>query len=132
VATGATASARADKVVSLDTVRRTVGYRETPGLWADSNIHYLSFDASLDVAAALEDVTLAPALNAAPGRGAEEKDTSARAALVAFTNSQTGATNPQRQGLSSAILDGLSPLNVINPIPGDNVYSPLWDVHLAT
>ena len=38
--------------------------------------------------------------------------------LVAFTNGATGAANPQRQGLSSAIKDGLSPLNVAANFPG--------------
>ena len=122
----------ADKVVSLNTAQHTVGFRETEGRWEGDVIHYLSFDASLDVAAALEDATFAPAMNAAPGLGSQSPETSARAALAAFTNGQTGAANPQRQGLSSAILDGLSPLNVIDPIPGDDTYSPLWDVHLAT
>ena len=122
----------ADKVVSLNTAQGTVGFRETEGRWADQVIHYLSFDASLDVAAALEDATFAPAMNAAPGLGVDDPHISARAPLAAFTNGQTGANNPQRQGLSSAILDGLSPLNVIDPIPGDDTYSPLWDIHLAT
>lgn len=122
----------ADKVTFLDTVGRSVGFRETEGRWADHVIHYLSFDASLDVAAALEDATFAPAMNAAPGQGVDDPHVSARAALAAFTNGQTGANNPQRQGLSSAIIDHLSPLNVIDPIPGDDTYSPLWDIHLAT
>jgi hypothetical protein len=75
---------------------------------------------------------LAPALNAAPGLGSDdENDASARAALVAFANGQLGAMNPQRQGLNSAILDGLSPLNVVNVAPGESTYSPLWDVRMA-
>ncbi len=46
-------------------------------------------------------------------------------------NGQTGADNPQRQGLNSAILDGLSPLNVLAWNPSQGRYSPLWDVHLT-
>ena len=57
---------------------------------------------------------------------------SARASLAAFTNGQTGAANPQRQGLNSALLDGLDPLNVLAWTPNQGRYSPLWDVHLAT
>jgi hypothetical protein len=132
VATGTNASARANKVAWLDITSRMVGYRETPGLLANNAVHYLSFEASIEVAAALEDVTFAPALNAAPGLGSvDEDDASTRATLVAFANGQLGAMNPQRQGLNSAILDGLSPLNVVNVAPGESTYSPLWDVRMA-
>jgi hypothetical protein len=132
VATGATASAKANKVAWLDLPSHTVGYRETPGLLSNNDVHYLSFEASIEVAAALEDVTFAPALNSAPGFGSDdEDDTSARAALIAFANGQLDAMNPQRQGLNSAILDGLSPLNVVNVAPGSSIYSPLWDVRMA-
>ena len=48
-----------------------------------------------------------------------------------FTNGQTGLDNPERQGLSSAILDGASPLNVVNSTPRNSRYSPIWDVHAA-
>jgi hypothetical protein len=54
---------------------------------------------------------------------------------VAFTNGQTGTDNPQRQGLSSALLDGLSPLNILHEVPernpGPMPYSPLWEPRLA-
>src|SRR5712664_2768524 len=56
---------------------------------------------------------------------------SSRAFLAAFINGQTGANNPQRQGLNSALLDGLDPLNVLFWNPSQGLYSPLWDVHLA-
>jgi len=82
------------------------------------------------VAATLENVTLAPALNFAPTLDNDGTDSS-RASLAAFVNGQTGAANPQRQGLNSAILDGLSPLNVLRWNPSQGRYSPLWDVHLT-
>ncbi|MCK7497440.1 MAG: hypothetical protein MZW92_46595 [Comamonadaceae bacterium] len=67
----------------------------------------------------LENVTYAPRLNAAPFAGGDGTD-SARASLAAFVNGQTGAANPQRQGLNSAMLDGLDPLNVLawTSVPG--------------
>ena len=73
---------------------------------------------------------LAPRLNAAPFAGGDGTD-SARASLAAFVNGQTGAANPQRQGLNSALLDGLDPLNVLAWNPSQGRYSPLWDVHPA-
>ncbi len=57
--------------------------------------------------------------------------------MIALTNGQTGLANPQRQGLSSAIVDGVLPLNILKEIPegqadpGFPAYSPLWDIHLA-
>jgi hypothetical protein len=126
----ANASGQADKVVAIDTAHGTVTYRETNGFARGKPVKYVSTESSLDVAAALEDVTYAPALNAAPFAGGDGTD-SARASLAAFVNGATGATNPQRQGLNSAILDGLDPLNILAWAPNQGRYSPLWDVHLA-
>ena len=123
-------SGRADKALALDAAARRVLYRETNGFQGDSAVRYVSTDASSELAAALEDVTYAPALNAAPAPGADGTD-AARASLAAFVNGQTGAGNPNRQGLNSALLDGLDPLNVLRWAPNQGRYSPLWDVHPA-
>jgi hypothetical protein len=120
----------ADKVVSIDTQNRRVTYRETNGFSRGNPVRYVSTDASDALAAALEDVTLATALNAAPFAGGDDTD-SARASLAAFVNGQTGRNNPQRQGLNSAVADGLDPLNLLAWMPNQGRYSPLWDVHLA-
>lgn len=120
----------ADKVVGLDTRQGLVRYRLTDGFARTKPVVYASTDASDPVAAALEGVTYAPALNAAPSPG-DDSTGSARASLAAFTNGQTGAGNPQRQGLNSALLDGLDPLNVLAWLPSQGRYSPLWDVHLT-
>jgi hypothetical protein len=124
------ASGQADKVVTLNTTNNTVKYRETAGFQGGKAVKYVSTDSSSPVAAALEGVTFAPALDAAPFVGGDGTD-SARAALAAFVNGQTGANNPQRQGLNSALLDGLDPLNVLAWNPSQGRYSPLWDVHLT-
>ena len=120
----------ADKVVAIDTARGTVRYRETEGFSRDNPVTYASTEATDPLAAALEDVTLAPALNAAPFPGGDGTDSS-RASLAAFVNGQTGAGNPQRQGLNSAVADGLDPLNLLAWTPNQGRYSPLWDVHLS-
>jgi hypothetical protein len=45
---------------------------------------------------------------------------------------QAGATNPNRQGINSALLDGLDPLNILHKAPQDQPeYSPLWDIHFV-
>jgi len=126
----ANASGQADKIVTLDTVRGRVVYRETEGFANGSKVFYMSTDSSNPVAATLENVTFAPQLDFVPFVGNDETD-SARASLAAFVNGQTGATNPQRQGLNSALLDGLDPRNILRWTPNQGRYSPMWDVHLA-
>jgi hypothetical protein len=133
----ANASGVADRVVSMSPF--TVSYRETDGCYDDESVHYASFDSSDPTAAAIEDATYTPSLNAAPAPGCADAavvaPTCARESLIAFTNGQTGLTNLQRQGLSAAVLDGHSPLNILKEIPEPNSqfdYSPAWDIHLAT
>ena len=137
---------QADKVIAFDLAHGQVIYKETEGRYDHRVVHYVSFDASNPVAAALEDVTYAPNLDAAPQAGCSDPGAGAQAcareALIAFTNGQTTfpstIPNPNRQGLSSAMLDGQDPLNILEEIPegqadpGFPAYSPLWDIHLAT
>ena len=126
----ANSSGQADKVVSIDAIGNTVTYRETNGFQGGDPVKYMSFDASNPVAATLENVTFAPALDSLPTLN-DDSTASSRATLIGFVNGQTGATNPQRQGLSSAILDGLDPLNLLRWNPSQGRYSPMWDVNLA-
>jgi hypothetical protein len=123
---------RADKITAINTTsaKPSVTYLLTDGFARGEAVHYVSTDASDPAVATLENSTFAPALNAAPFAGGDGTD-SARATLVAFVNGQTGAANPQRQGLNSALLDGLDPLNVLAWKPNQGRYSPLWDVHPA-
>jgi hypothetical protein len=130
-------SGQADKIVSIGP--RTVSYRETDGCYDNESVHYASFDASDPGAATIEDVTYAPALDAAPSAGCADAAVApsncSRESLIAFTNGQTGARNVDRQGLGAAILDGPPPLNILQEIPEQKSqfdYSPLWDVHLET
>jgi hypothetical protein len=127
----ANATGRADKVTSLDPEGGTVRYELTDGFARGNPVVYASTDSSSEVAAALEDVTFAPALDAAPFAGGDGTD-SARASLAAFTNGRTGVGDPERQGLNSALLGEGSPLNVLAWTPNQGRYSPLWDVHLST
>ncbi|HEY7125959.1 MAG TPA: hypothetical protein VH540_18540 [Ktedonobacterales bacterium] len=128
----ANTTGQADKIVSLDLDDMKVTYRETMGFYEDKQVHYVSFDSSSPVASAIEDVTYAPALGMAPGEDNEDASVSAREELIAFVNGPTGAANPNRQGLNSALLDGMDPLNLLHKAPQDVPdYSPLWDVHFA-
>ena len=122
---------RADKVRGVDMTARRVQYAETEGRHEHKTVYYMSFEANDPVAATVEDVTWAPALSASP--------TASRERLAAFTNGQTGAANPNRQGLNSTVVDNnLDPLNILNETPvlflgiGSLAYSPLWDVRAET
>ena len=132
----ANSSGRADKIVSR--TRHSVQYSETDGCYDNESVHYVSFDASNPVAAAIEDVTYAPNLNAVPSAGCADPNGArpcGRESLIAFTNGRTGRHNPQRQGLNAAILDRLSPLNLLKEVPHPGAlfdYSPMWDIHLET
>ena len=119
-----------DKVARLDAAKGTVDLRLTDGFARGERVMYLSTDATVEPVAALEGATVAPALDAAPAVGQDGTD-QARASLAAFVNGPTGATNPQRQGLNSALLGEGDPLNVLAWQPNQGRYSPLWDVHLT-
>ncbi len=134
----------ADKVKSVDAVNNTVSYEETNGCYEDLSVHYASFDSSAFGPAAVEDVTYAPALGSVPFVECGTNDINvegpfinpgcARESLIAFINGQTGKDNIQRQGLNAAILDGESPLNILEDVPnngGQFNYSPMWDIHLV-
>lgn len=120
----------ADKALRVDTGNGTVDYVESSGFANGRAVKYISTDSSDPGAAALENSTYSPALNAAPFAGGDGTESS-RATLVAFVNGQTGAGNLQRQGLNSALLDALDPLNLLFWAPNQGRYSPLWDVHPA-
>jgi hypothetical protein len=111
----------APKVKAL--VNGSVTLDLTPGFANGRRIVYISTDASDPLAATLENVPYVPSLAKVPD--------STLIDLVAFTNGQTGATNPQRQGLTSAIADGQAPLNIAANAPDSPAYSPLWAVNLA-
>lgn len=124
-----------DRVVSIDFAGRRVTLALVPGFYHGKDILYISTEASDRGVAALERSTFAPNLNAAPGLGSNDPNTSARAAIVPIVNGATGVSNPERQGLQSALLGEGAPLNITEEHPNNRgevpLYSPLWDVHPA-
>ncbi|MBA2720116.1 MAG: hypothetical protein H0U52_12900 [Chloroflexi bacterium] len=98
---------------------------------------YISTEASDPVVAALDNGTFAPALSTV-GVGSDDGAFSAVERLFPIANGPTGADNPQRQGLNSALSDKgadgkpLPPLHVIGGLPTLALdYSPLWDLNLG-
>lgn len=124
-----------DKVISIDFLAGRVTLRMTQGIYHGKDILYVSTDASDPGAAAVEEATFAPNLNAAPGIATRDPRVSARSAIIPIVNGATGVDNPERQGLSSAILGEGDPLNITEIHPRNRgeivMYSPLWDVHPA-
>lgn len=117
-----------DSLLSFDLASRRVVMDGFFGFYDGKEIFYLKLDASMAELAAIEASTFAPNLNAAPGIGSDDPDTSAREAIIPAVNGPRGVGNPERQGLESALLGEGDPLNIIQEEPGDEDYSPVWDV----
>ena len=120
-----------DKVVSICPSEGTVTIKLTSGFSFARPVLYLSTDASVPLAAALESATVAPKLlNITTGH--DDSAFSAVERLFLFANGPTGKGNPQRQGLNSTLMGEGSPLNVLGGIPTIATdYSPLWDLNLG-
>lgn len=125
------ASGQHDAIVAIDVAARWVTLDTLNGFYEGNRVQYLHQEASVELVAALEGSTWAPNLDAAPGLASFDRDTSARAAIIPIVNGQLGPDNPQRQGLQSAVLEMLDPLNVTQVVPEDNDYTPIWDVSPA-
>ncbi len=98
---------------------------------------YISTEASDEMVAALDKGTFAPAIGDI-ATGGDDGAFSAVERLFPIANGPTGADNPQRQGLNSALsdMDGsgqpLPPVHVIGGLPTIALdYSPMWDLNLA-
>jgi hypothetical protein len=108
--------------------------------WQGGDRRYYHFvtDSSDAGAATIEQGVYTPRLAKLPRFGASRP--SDRSALLGFSpnaNGEVGANNPERQGLSSTIVDGdRDPVNVF-PLDPDNDkriannYSPMWDAHIS-
>ncbi len=128
------------------------------GREAGQTIFYLSTESSDRVGATLERAVFVPALAKAALQGADDFLGSARERIFIFTNGQTGADNPEAQGLGHLIMDGRNDedaslankalldtlankdgdtLNVLGDFPSladprhANAYSPLWDAQVG-
>ena len=125
----------ADRVLAIDTVKKTVTILLSHGFFNGSEVVYLSTDASDPGVAAIERATYTK--NLASSSPASESP------IIAVANGQTGKNNPQAQGLAHVALDeqlssdATAPdsaafgaaLNVLATFaagPGATAYTPLW------
>lgn len=117
-----------DAIESIDYAARKVTLDTLNGFYEGKRVQYLHQEASVELVAALEGSTWAPNLDAAPGLASFDRNRSARAAIIPIVNGPRGVDNPERQGLQSAVGGEGDPLNITQVVPGDNDYSPIWDV----
>ena len=127
-----------DRLISIDKARRTVTLQLLDGFQGGDQFYYhLVTDSSDPVAATIELGVYAPRLAKLPRFG--ESAVFDESALLGFSpnvNGETGADNPERQGLNSTIVDDdRDPINVFPLDPANdqryyNNYSPMWDAHL--
>lgn len=107
----------------------------TTGFSFGRPVLYLSTEASVELAAALEGATRAPGLQDVRVGGDDGAFSAVERIFVTINGPQNlvpGEVNPQRQGLNSAIVDKASPLNVLGGSPTlATDYSPLWDMNLG-
>lgn len=121
----ANSTGKNDSVLSVDAAKDSVTLAAFTGFGDGQKILYIRTEGSVELLAAVEGTTLAPSLNSLPGL-ASSSDSSPREAIVPIINGER--TGPNRQGLESALLGGGSPLNVVESLPGNPSYSPIWDV----
>jgi hypothetical protein len=127
-----------DRMISMNREQGWIQLEILDGFQGGDQFYYhLVTDASDPGPATIEKGVYAPRLANLPTFGLSmPEDESALLAFSPVANGETGATNPNRQGLNSTIVDNdRDPINVF-PIDPDNNrrfnnnYSPLWDAHI--
>jgi hypothetical protein len=121
-----------DAVQAIDPINMTVTLALVNGFSFGRPVWYISMDASIPLAAAIEHNTYAPLM----GKLLLGNDDSAGSPIERIfiaTNGTEGCDNPQRQGLSADLNDGHRPNNTLGGIPTIALdYSPAWDANLYT
>lgn len=124
-----------DRATAISPARRTVTFATSPATSAGRAVLFVSLDSNSALVSALEATTYAPRLSGLPV-GTGNRPGSAVSANYVVTNGPTGSTNPQRQGLDSALSDpGAHVLDVFATVPGivaGDSYSPMWDLQVST
>jgi hypothetical protein len=128
-----------DRLVAVDLKGRTVTMSILDGVQGGKQYFYhLVTDASIPIAAVLEKGVYAPTLGKIPAFGkSEPTDDSALLGFSPVLNGRTDKGSGEDQGFSTALANGIDPINVFpvgpendNPAKTNN-YSPLWDAHVS-
>lgn len=124
-----------DRATAISPARRTVTFATSPATAAGRAVLFISLDSNSPLVSALEATTYAPRLSGLPV-GTGNRPGSAVSANYVVTNGPTGAGNPLKQGLDSALSDpGAQVLDVFGTVPGvvaGDSYSPMWDLQVST
>jgi hypothetical protein len=121
-----------DQVVAIDPANMTVTVNLINGFSFGRPVWYVSMDASIPLAAAIEHNTYAPLMGSLV-LGHDDGFSSPVERIFIATNGpeNESCNNPLRQGLSADLADGYRPNNVLGGIPTIALdYSPAWDAQL--
>lgn len=121
-----------DQVIAIDPANRIVTLSLINGFSFGKPVFYISTEASDPTVSAIEGNTFAPRLRRIEV-GIDDISRSAVERIFIATNGafEGGCDNPQRQGVSAAILDGHRPNNTFGGVPTTaRDYSPVWDANL--
>jgi hypothetical protein len=121
-----------DQVVAIDPVNMTVTLNLINGFSFGRPVWYISMDASIPLAAAVEHNTYAPLMDNLLLGTDDSFASPIERIFIATNGAEDGScNNPQRQGLSADLADGYRPNNTLGGIPTIALdYSPAWDANL--
>jgi hypothetical protein len=121
-----------DEVLAIDPVNMTVTIQLINGFSFGRPVWYMSMDASIPLAAAIEHNTYAPLMAALHLGDDDSFNSPIERIFIATNGAEDGqCNNPLRQGLSADLADGHRPNNTLGGIPTLALdYSPAWDANL--
>jgi hypothetical protein len=121
-----------DQVVAINPSQMTVTLNLINGFSFGRPVWYLSTDASIPLAAAIEHNTFAPLMQRILLGHDDSFGSPVERIFIATNGPEDGSCdNPLRQGLSADLADGYRPNNVLGGIPTIALdYSPAWDAQL--
>jgi hypothetical protein len=121
-----------DQVVAIDPSNMTVTLNLINGFSFGRPVWYVSMDASIPLAAAVEHNTYAPLMSKLVLGHDDSFGSPVERIFIATNGPETGeCNNPLRQGLDPDLADGFRPNNVLGGIPTIALdYSPAWDAQL--
>jgi hypothetical protein len=119
-------------VVAIDPINMTVTINLINGFSFGKPVWYMSMDASIPLAAAIEHNTYAPLMQKLVLGKDDAFGSAVERIFIATNGAEAGScNNPQRQGLSADLADSYRPNNVLGGIPTNALdYSPSWDAQL--
>jgi hypothetical protein len=121
-----------DQVVAIDPYNMTVTLNLINGFSFGRPVWYISMDASIPLAAAIEHNTYAPLMGSLLLGNDDSFASPIERIFIATNGAEDGSCdNPLRQGLSADLADGYRPNNTLGGIPTIALdYSPAWDANL--